>query len=139
METKYKALISVVALGLAFGAGYFTKPTKIVEVIKREVVKEEAKTRVVYREKITKPDGTITEKEQEREDTHVTEQVKESSSKVVENRVGLTIQALAYVPINNLTQREYGVIISKRVISNLVIGVAATTDKKIGLTLGMEF
>lgn len=139
MDLKYKIAIAITAIGLAFGAGYFTKPTKVVEVVKKELVKEEAKTRVVYREKVTKPDGTITETEQEREDTHSKEQSKEMTSKETTNRIGLTIQALAYAPINNLTQREYGIIISKRVVSNLVLGAAATTDKKVGLTLGLEF
>lgn len=139
MTTTNKIIFSVIALGLAYGAGYFTKPAKVVEVVKTEYVKEEAKTRIVYREKVTKPDGTITETEQEREDTHSTTEAKTSSSKVVENRIGLTLQALAYAPYNNLTQREYGVIISKRVFSNVVIGGMVTTDKKVGLTLGLEF
>jgi hypothetical protein len=139
MTTTNKIIFSVLALGLAFGAGYFTKPTKTVEVVKKEYVKEEAKTKVVYREKITKPDGTITETEHEREDTRTVVEAKQESSKVVENRVGLTLQALAYVPINDLTQRDYGVIVSKRVFSNVVVGAMATTDKKIGLTLGLEF
>lgn len=139
MTLKTKILILLAAIGIGYGIGYFTKPAKVVEVIKKEVVKEAAVTKVIYREKTTRPDGTITETESSREDSRTSERSSESSSKVVTNRIGLNIQALAYAPINNLTDREFGVIVSKRVIGNITAGVLATTDKKIGLTVGLEF
>lgn len=139
MTLKTKLLIILAAIGIGYGIGYFTKPAKVVEVIKKEIVKEAATTRIVYREKTTRPDGTITETESSREDSRTSERSSESSSKVVTNRVGLNVQALAYAPINSLTDREFGVIVSKRIIGNITVGAMATTDKKIGLTVGLEF
>lgn len=139
MTLKTKILILLAAIGIGFGVGYFTKPAKVVEVIKKEIVKEAAVTKIVYRERVTRPDGTITETERSREDSRTSEQIKEESSKTVINRIGLSISALAYAPTNKLTQIEYGVIITKRVVGNVTAGVLATTDKKVGITLGLEF
>lgn len=139
MALKNKILILLAAIGIGFGIGYFTKPAKVVEVIKKEIVKEAAITKIVYREKIVRPDGTVIETERSREDSHTSEQIKEESSKTVTNRLGLNISALAYAPTNKLTQTEYGVIVSKRVVGNVTAGILATTDKKIGVTLGLEF
>jgi len=71
MSNKYKVLLSILVLAVTFTAGVFSRPAKVKTntVVETKIVKEEAKTRIVYRDKITKPDGTIIEKEVEREDT----------------------------------------------------------------------
>lgn len=137
-------IAAVVLLGLSFYAGYYATPTKIKTEVREVVktVKEEQKTRIVYREKIIKVDGTIIEKEVEKEDTNTKEQTE--STKVAKNEttkdIGLTLSALAVAPVSNITgDREYGVHVTKRVFSNIAVGVMATTDKKIGVSVGLTF
>ena len=59
MKTSHKILLLFVAIAVTFTAGRYSKPTKIEtkEVVKTVTVKEEAKTRVVYRDRVIKPDG----------------------------------------------------------------------------------
>lgn len=134
----------IVLLAVSFYAGHYTKPTKVKDEVKQVVKtgKEEQKTKIVYREKIVYKDGTIVEKETEREDTNTKEQTE--SIKVVTNEttkdVGLTLSALAVAPVSDITNdREYGVHVTKRVFSNIAVGVMATTDKKVGVSVGLTF
>ena len=145
MENKRNVIIgALVLISLSFGAGYFATPSKVKietkEVIK--VVKEEQKTRIVYREKIVYPDGTTVEKEQEREDTNTreaSESTKTASSETTKD-TGLTLSALAIVDVADIKgEREYGVHVSKRVLGALSVNALATTDKKIGVGIGWSF
>lgn len=145
---KKKIGLSCLVLLVAFGAGYFSKPSKIKteikEITKTVIVKEEAKTRIVYREKVTKSDGTITEKEIEKEETKTTENSRSDSSKTsnteITNHSGITIQALAIVDVRNISgEREYGLYFKKRVFANISIGTLLTTDKKVGVGVGVDF
>lgn len=144
MNNKTKIGLGILALVIAFGIGRFSKPAKVEtkEVVKTVVQKEEAKVKIVYKEKVTSPDGTTTEKEVSREDTNSTEN--SSTSKVsessVKNDAGLTIQALAIANISDITgKQEYGLSVKKRVIGNLGFGILATTDKKIGVGISVDF
>jgi hypothetical protein len=148
MDNKKKAIIAVVVLALVYGAGYFSKGhstvTEIKEVVKVVTVKEEAKTRIVYKDRIVRPDGTVEEHERSREDSNTKEGSSSESSKSnkteVINDVGLTLQALAIVDIKDIKgDREYGIYAKKRVFSSVSVGILATTDKKIGLGIGLDF
>jgi hypothetical protein len=65
MTTLNKIILLIISLAISFSIGYFATPTKIETktIVKTETVKVEGKTRIVYRNKITKPDGTVTENE----------------------------------------------------------------------------
>ena len=142
-NTKYY-IAGALALALSFGLGYYATPTKvrIKTVVETKIAQQEAKTRIVYREKITLPDGTITEKENEREDTKTETEVSSvaTSEKSTTKDVGLTVSALVFAPIRNVKEdQEYALVASKRVLGALNVSVMVTTDKKIGAGLGWSF
>lgn len=144
MNNTKKALISIAVIAIVFTAGRFSKPTKVETktVTKVETVKVEGKTRIVYRDRVISPDGTITEKEVEREDTNTREESSSvaSSEKTVQNDVGLVLAALAVVDVKDIKgEREYAIVASKRVIGALNVTAMATSDKKIGVGLGWSF
>jgi len=144
MNKATKIGLAVLVLAVAFTAGRFSKPSKVEEkiVTKIEVVKEEAKTRIIYRDRVTSPDGTITEKEVETEETNTRTEsnTASSSDKIVRNDVGLTLAALAIAPIKDIGgDREYALVASKRVLGGLKVAASITTDKKLGLGLGWSF
>lgn len=148
MKAKYKTPLSILTIAVAFTAGVYSRPakieTKIVEVIK--TVKEEAKTRVVYRDKVTKPDGTIIEKESEREDTNSKElsQSDKRKDNIVTNDKGLVLSVLGTVNLSDIkSSREYSIMVTKRVIGALNIAGGATVsedgDIKVSGGLGWSF
>lgn len=144
MKVQYKILLSILILAISFTTGYFASPTKVVERVKVEykTVKEEAKTRVVYRDKITKPDGTIIEKEVEREDTLVKEKVdyKGESEKVATKDLGLVLGVTTTVPLSDIKgSRQYSVIASKRLIGALngIVGVGVGSNNQLTGTVGL--
>ena len=148
MNIKQKALIGLTVVSISFGAGFFAKPakvkTEIREVVKTVTLKEEAKIKLVYRTVVTSPDGTKTETESSREDTNTKENSSNESTKIASKEVtrdiGLSLQALTIVNINDISaNREYGLVVKKRVFSNISISALVTTDKKVGLGLGVDF
>ena len=122
MKLQYKILIGIIALAVSFGIGYYATPTKIQETVKIQYKdsKVEVKTKIVYRDKITKPDGTIIEKEVEKEDTNTKEEseTKIATEKIAVKDAGISIQALSIFNIEKLSdKKEYGFFIKKRIIS----------------------
>lgn len=151
MDNRKWLIVVVAAAALAFGAGYFATPNKIEERIvykestEAKTEKKEDKVKIVYKERIVYKDGTIKETEREEERSSSDEQSssktnKESiSEKKTTKDIGLTIQALAVIDDLDLSKKEYGVYVKKRVYSNISIGAMATTGKKIGLAVGLDF
>lgn len=142
-KNKLMLGIALLLIAIGYGIGYFTKPTKVetVTVEKVRIEKQAAETKIVYREKITKPDGTVTEIEQSKTDTKTLEnaQSEKSAESIVKNDLGLNLSALAISDVNNLAAREYGIHVTKRVLGDFTVGAMATTDKKIGVSVGIEF
>lgn len=145
-KTK-KVLIGLAIIAVSFGAGFFAKPTKvkteIKEVIKTVTIKEEAKTKIVYKDRIVLPDGTIKETERSEENTNSREGTSTEASRTANSEttrdVGLTLQALAIVDIKDFAgEREYGIYAKKRVFSNISVG-ALVTPKQLGIGIGMDF
>lgn len=143
---KYKIQFAIILIVLAigYGVGYFTKPAKIetVTVEKVKIEKQAAETKIIYREKITKPDGTVTEIEQSKTDTKTSENIDSSKSSVntVKNDIGLNLGALAVFDTNNLSNnREYAITVNKRVLGNFSVNAMVTTDKKVGVGIGISF
>ena len=144
MNNSTKVLLSVLVIAVIFTAGRLSKPTKVETkvVTKVETVKVEGKTRIVYRDRVISPDGTITEKEVEREDTNSKEESSSvaSSENSTTNDVGLTLSALAVVDVKDIRgDREYALVASKRLIGALNVSIMATSDRKIGAGLGWSF
>jgi hypothetical protein len=153
-----KAKLSLIVLGLiiSFGCGYFAKPAKIQTVTKTvEVVKEvqvatvdEKKDKKVVIDKKVNKDGTsettttITDNGtvSTKTDTTKDSSTSVSSSTVLTNNIGLTISALAEIDLKSISgSKTYGVHVTKRVIGNINVGVIATTDGKLGASVGMDF
>jgi phosphoenolpyruvate-protein kinase (PTS system EI component) len=144
MTTLHKIILAILSLAISFSIGYFATPTKIKTetVVKTETVKVEGKTRIVYRNKVTKPDGTITESEVEKEDTNTREESKSvaESKSTVSKDAGAIISILAIVDSTDIAgQREYGLNVSKRVLGSLTVTGLVTTDKRLGVGLGWSF
>jgi hypothetical protein len=148
MLNYQKILIATSVLALTFYAGRFSKPAVVkietVEVIKTQVVKEAAKEKIVTVEKIVYKDGTTkettkTEDRDSSKESSNTESTKVANSETIRD-TGISLNALAIVDATNIQgHRDYGIFASKRVFSNVSVGVMATTDKKIGLSLGLSF
>lgn len=144
MLNKQTIIGALVITVLAFGAGYFATPTKIKTEVKEVVktVKEEAKSKIVYKEKIVYKDGTTVERESETEQSNTkesNESTKLSNSETTKD-AGLTLAVLGIVDSSDIRGTvTYGLHVQKRVIGNITLGALATTDKKVGLSVGMEF
>jgi hypothetical protein len=144
MNKITKIGLGILLLAIVFTAGRFSKPAKVEtkEVVKTVTVKEEGKTKIVYRDRETRPDGTVIEKEVEREDSYSRDssEYNRSTDKKVTNDSGLTLSALAVVKIDDIKgDRDYAAVVSKRILGGLNVSAMATTDKKIGVGLGWSF
>lgn len=159
METKtkiYAGLAIAALLALTFEAGRYSKPAKvevvtkevIKEVIKQDTTKDINKNKVVVIHKTIHPDGSVTTDttitDRGTIDSHTTtdiakEAIKTSSTTTTRDS-GLTIEALALFKVCNLNcPPDYGVAVSKRVFGNLRVGVLGTTQKQIGVSVGLDF
>ena len=153
MNTKLKyGLIGLLILGIGYGAGKYSNPAKVVtkteykEVVKEVEVKKEQKNVVVYTKKTTQKDGTVIE-ESKSEDKSTTYQDKTtekdtriSSSTTTTRDLGLSLHVLGMQNIGDRpAEREYGIFVKKRVISNISVGALATDKRTVGLSVGLDF
>ena len=153
LQNKYVRIgvVSLLLLGAGYGIGRFTQPAKVItkteikEVIKVvEVVKEKKDVKTETRI-IIHPDGT---KEQvtiivdrtiidSNVDTNINRDIKNETITIRD--IGLSIQALALVKSNDLGNREYGVLIKKRIIANISGTILATQKGTVGIAIGLDF
>lgn len=143
-QYKIQIIAVILILVIGYGIGYYSKPTKIetVTVEKVKIEKQAAETKIVYREKITKPDGTVIEKEQSKTDTKTSENTvsEKTAESVIKNDLGLNLGVLAVFDSNNLSgNREYAIMANKRVLGNFSVNAMVTTDKKVGVGIGISF
>jgi hypothetical protein len=153
LENKYVriGLLSLVLLGVGYGAGKFSNPAKVitkteikevVKVVESKQQKKDVNKKIVV---ITRPDGTkestTTIEDKTVTDSNKTIDVsKESKSETITTRdLGLSVQALALAKFNDINNREYGVLIKKRIISNISGSILVTDKKTIGLAVGLDF
>lgn len=144
MKLQYKILAAIIALAISFGIGYYATPTKVQEKVKIEYKdsKVEVKTKIVYRDKITKPDGTVIEKEVEKEDTNTEEKSEGSqqSERIATKDTGLTLGLLGIVDVAKPTDGvKYGVSVSKRVLGAVTVHGLVTDKREIGAGIGWSF
>ena len=153
LQNKYVRIgvVSLLLLGAGYGIGRFTQPAKVItkteikEVIKVvEVVKEKKDVKTETRI-IIHPDGT---KEQvtiivdktiidSNVDTNINRDIKNETITIRD--IGLSIQALALVKSNDLGNREYGILIKKRIIANISGTILATQKGTVGIAIGLDF
>ena len=134
MNKTTKIALSVLAIAIVFTAGRFSKPSKVETrtITKTETVKVEGKTRIVYRDRVISPDGTITEKEVEREDTNTREESSSvaSSEKTITNDAGLTLSALGVKSLKDIGgETGAQIVLSKRLIGALGVSTSFTSYK----------
>ena len=145
------SLAGLLILAIGSGIGWFSKPTSVVteikekEVIKYVETKKEKKNVVTTTKKRTNVDGSIDE-ESKTEDKSVTDtnvnasSVKEKNTKtVVTNQLGLSLNLLAFSRELSLRDPEFGLLVTKRVLGNISLGIMATTDKSAGVSIGLQF
>lgn len=153
LQNKYVriSIVSLLLLGAGYGIGRFTQPAKVItkteikEVVKVvEVVKEKKDVKTETRI-IIHPDGT---KEQvtiivdrtiidSNVDTNINRDIKNETITIRD--IGLSIQALALVKSNDLGNREYGILIKKRIIANISGTILATQKGTVGIAIGLDF
>jgi hypothetical protein len=143
--------IGVALVSIGVGIGRFSQPTKVItkveekEVIKYVEKKQENKDVKVTKKKTTKKDGEVIEEEitedRSRTNTEVSgvSQKETKKEKEVVNNRGLTLSALVLARDLSVSEYEYGIAVSKRIFSNISMGIIATEKKALGLTVGLEF
>jgi hypothetical protein len=141
-----KTTIIVAVSCLLVGRYVLTPKPKVItrEVVK--VVEVEKKTVDTKKKKVTKEtkatDGTVVVETTETEDTKVdvNKSTKIDSSK--ESKSGGTVITLGLVAqkaLDDFARTEYGVVTAVPLIGNLKVIGTASTDKKIGLGLAIDF
>jgi len=144
--------ICILVIAIAFGAGKYSNPSKIitkietVEVIKLVEVKQENKNVVIKTKKTTQKDGTVIEESQTEDksitkvDTQIDSKIEAKSETITIRDIGLNIGVVAIKDITNFNDKtEYAFTAKKRIFSNITLNGLITTDKKIGVGLGWDF
>lgn len=116
---------------LGMGVGRYAVPTKVTE---NEQNKTETEKEVIEREK-TNPDGSI-EKEKI---TKETKKKENTSTTVVENKKpDWRVSGLLGFSLDK-KEPVYGIDVQRRILGAASVGIWATTEKTIGLSVGYEF
>jgi hypothetical protein len=148
--------VLLVSLVAAFSAGRFSAPERVEERVEYRTelrtvtVQAKARERVVYREKVTTPDGTVTEKTSLRDVSKVdtTTKAAASTTAVQERktelradwRVGAQIGASMQKPALVITgPLVLGVTVERRVVGGLSAGLWANTVGAGGAIISVEF
>jgi hypothetical protein len=133
----FKSNVTKFGIGLliAFFAGRFTAPKNVQT---RETENQRREQNVREDKKETRlPDGTVIIETRKEKET-VTEKQKESKSKT-ESRPSYRV-GLVYEPaIRGFQDVTYQVVLEKRILGELYVGVAARSEKTVGITLSLGF
>lgn len=134
---KYTLILSIslILLAVGYGVGRYLQPARI--EIKKEQVEVVKKDIKIVEKLITRPDGT-TEKETITEDKTKTEKETLESSLTINKKPDWKVSGLSGLDLSSKSQ-FYGVQVDRRIIGPVFVGVTATTNKTIGLSVGMEF
>lgn len=153
LQNKYFQIgaISLLLLGGGYGIGRYTQPAKVVtkteikEVIKEVKVVEQHNNVVTVTHTVTAPNGTTTTDTTTHDattidtNTHTNTNIAAKTDTTVIRDSGLTVQALAVINIHDYNNREYGVLVKKRIIGNVSVSVQATHKGTIGIGIGLDF
>lgn len=130
MKTKYYIII---AAGI-FLAGYltsrYTSPERIVTV-EKEVVKLQTDTKTVIK-RVKSPDGTTT--------TEITKDHHTTKDSIKDKTFILNPDKLYRASLFTTTNFDkYGLVVERRIAGPLFVGGWVTTEKQVGLSVGIEF
>lgn len=109
MELDIKKIVGIAVVSAALGAGvvYFTKPTKVETKVETMVVEKEVEKKVYIDRvitKVTKPDGTIEERTEERDRSSIDEKSKELvkvEEKTITNPKKVTVHVIHKADVKN--------------------------------------
>jgi len=148
---KLLALLGLVLIAIGVGVGRFSKPTEVItkieekEVIKYVEKKQENKDVKTTKKKTIKKDGEVIEEETTEDRSKTSTDIASSSEKEskkeqkIINDSGIRLSALILARDLSVNEYEFGFAFSKRVLSNISVGIIATEKKALGLTLGLDF
>jgi hypothetical protein len=144
-------LVALILVSLGIGIGRFSKPAEVITEIKeKEVIKyvekrDEKKNVKIVKKKITNTDGSTIEVETLEDNSSSHSHISNTSTKEseykqkVKNTSGLTLSALVLARDVSVQEYEFGIAVSKRVFSNVAVGVIVTEKRAVGVTVGLEF
>lgn len=134
MTNRNIAIGLVVCVALGYSLGRYFQPPKVETVeVTKEVIKKDVVTVV---KEVVRPDGT---KETETTTTdRTTETSNTSNSSKVAIKPAWKVNAMVGYNIGQ-PKVEYGVMAQKNFIGPISLGAYATTERTIGVTVGLEF
>lgn len=151
MSTKWKVIISIAALALAFALGYWLTPTKTITKVETITVQK-----IIYVEKkhadtttvvVTKPDGTTESTTHTVEDTNTSSNTTEVSDttnlkETSRDSAKVAVLALAGVPIDfnkGVGTPVYGLSVSRPIIGPVTVGLWGLSNLTFGVGVGLSF
>lgn len=150
MKLKKYGLAGLILVA-AFSIGRFSAPKKVeIKEVVKEVVRESShvdrnQNLVEIVKETRMPDGTVVrETRKEKETSTQTGRQRDSStsresSHTVEVRPSFRVGGVYQPAIKGFQSDGYGLILEKRLFSELYVGVLAQSDKTVGLTLSLGF
>lgn len=134
MTKRNIAIAAIVCAVLGYSFGRYAQPTKVETVeVTKEVVKRDVVTVV---KEVVRPDGT---KETETTTTDkTTETSNTSNSTKTAQRSAYKVNVMAGY-LSDKGKTEYGIMVQKNFMGPISLGAYATTEKTVGVTVGLEF
>ena len=148
MQVKYKVIISVVVLAVAFASGRYSvnssPNTKTTEVVKTNTQEQTDQNKHIVTV-ITKDcktgkevttiteDDVVREKEAQKTVTDLLQTVTQ------QQRSKFNVSALADVDLTSAFKPSYGISIEREVIGPITAGVYGLTNGVIGISIGVNF
>jgi hypothetical protein len=143
--------LAALALVAAFSVGRFSAPKKVeIKEVERVVTRDNTtidrnQNFVEVTKETRMPDGTfVKETRKEKETVTQTERQLDStsmreSSKTVEVRPSFRVGGVYQPAIKGFQGDGYGLILEKRILSELYVGVLGMSDKTLAITLSLGF
>ena len=136
-------LVILVVAATGYGFGRYVQPAKV--TVKTEIITKEVEHKqnniITDTKEIKKPDGTI-EIDTTTEDKSVTNTTTNIDQKTVQSVENLKpqwkISGTAGFRVNRVGA-VYGVLVERRIIGPIFVGLYGNDDKQGGLTIGLEF
>lgn len=174
LKAHWKIPAVLLAIALAFGCGRYSKPAEVIETAETDAVEHtvtvtkvvhvthtvQAQAKVVYIDRYVAPNGAVSERIEEKTDTHTDttavsqndarivddKHVTEKTTKVTDDRARVHLSLLvgaqfspAWQPIPNAGPLAIGVHVEARVIGPVWVGAWALHTGAVGGSIGAEF
>lgn len=146
MKTRYKVIISSVALAAAFSVGRYTVPVMVKTVetkkVDTKITKTTKKNKKIVKTEIIHPDGKKEKKTEITDDTEtkVDKDKKQNETTSVERSSEHRVQIEALVGADARTpQAVYGAAVSTPILGPVVIGIWGLSNSTFGGSIGLRF